>query len=208
MTANTDAAEAAVDTQRGRVEALYGAQATQKAEEVAWGVRVTAANTAKLAADKASTDATADFDEMVRQRTTRSWLFGIMGLFDTAQWGAECEGSGKAKCAMTETAAAAGSSTWAWAASNKCDTTTAGGAAVTCKMTGIRLTTAGVAPAPATYSGILPAAELKLGAARNAGGGTSNPTGLEQTLETKDYTYAVAPATTKLADALTKFEAW
>jgi hypothetical protein len=53
LVANTSAAVAAVQTQRGRVEALLEAQTTQVAEEAAWGERVTAANTAKLAADAA-----------------------------------------------------------------------------------------------------------------------------------------------------------
>jgi hypothetical protein len=53
LVANTSAAVAAVQTQRGRVEALLEAQTTQVAEEAAWGERATAANTAKLAADDA-----------------------------------------------------------------------------------------------------------------------------------------------------------
>jgi hypothetical protein len=51
--ATTTTAITAVQTQRGRVEALLEAQTTQVAEAAAWGERATAANTAKLAADAA-----------------------------------------------------------------------------------------------------------------------------------------------------------
>ena len=53
VVADTTAAVAAVQTQGARVEALWEAQTTQVAEEAAWSERVTAANTAKLAADDA-----------------------------------------------------------------------------------------------------------------------------------------------------------
>jgi hypothetical protein len=57
LTNKTDAAETAVATQRGRIESLYEAKRTQDAEATAWGVRVTAANTAKGVADTAKTAA-------------------------------------------------------------------------------------------------------------------------------------------------------
>lgn len=95
VTDNTDAAELAVDQQRGRVEKLYAAKSTQDGEVSAWSERVTAANTAKLAADAAKLTADQNFTEMVEQRSTRSWLFSTMGLFDTAQWASGCEATGQ-----------------------------------------------------------------------------------------------------------------
>ena len=88
LTGETAAAEAAVATQRGRVESLVGAVATQAA---AWAERVEAATTAKGDADTAKTAATDALAETVAQLTTRSWLLTVLGIIDSAQWNAQCE---------------------------------------------------------------------------------------------------------------------
>lgn len=91
LTGETAAAEAAVATQRGRVESLVGAVATQAAQAAAWAERVEAATTAKGDADTAKTAATDALAETVAQLTTRSWLLTVLGIIDSAQWNAQCE---------------------------------------------------------------------------------------------------------------------
>lgn len=116
LVATTDAAEAAVATQRGRVEALVTAKRTQTNEEAAWGVRVTAATTAKGVADTASATATAVVTAEKENVTTRSYLMNTLALYDTTtNWSSGCNADANVKCALKEnTPGSATTSVWTW----------------------------------------------------------------------------------------------
>lgn len=74
-------------------------------------------------------------------------------------------------------------------------------------MYGIRKTT--TSGGLTTKTGLLPSAKTALGDVRDVVTGTpSAPTGLELALENADYTYAATGSTSKLTQALDKFEAW
>lgn len=128
VVATTTAAETAVDTQRGRVEALITAKRTQDQEEALWEERVAAAQlavqaatTAKEAADDAVTDAQS-------QVTTRSWLFEVLAHINATEWAAACNSGSNPRCQLTESARAdTSSSTWSWPSAGNCNYTTGSG---------------------------------------------------------------------------------
>jgi hypothetical protein len=205
-TADTTAAETAVDTQRGRVEVLITAKRTQDQEEALWSERVTAAQAAvqtatdaKAVADQAVVDATS-------QVTTRSWLFEVLAHIDTTAWAAACNSGSNPRCQLGETARASNSqSTWAWPA--QCDYVTGSGlTAVTFKCTILGLS--------GTGAGLVQSAAAAKGVARVTTGTPAAPTELFAAYETGDYTY-VSSATqlsgadsSRLLIALDIYEKW
>lgn len=197
VVANTTNAQTAVADQRARVEALVTAKATQDQEVAAWGERVTAANTAKLAADTAEDDADAELATIKEQVSKRSWLFTVLGTIDSSQWDTACESGSNAKCAMTESAKTTNTSTWTWNTNDRCNYTqgVGGGASQhTCQMLGLK----------GSSTGLIQSATAQLGLSRAANSNTA--TGLYAALDTADYTYSAA--TSKETDALTQFETW
>lgn len=136
--------------------------------------------------------------------TKRSWLFTVLGQIDSSQWAADCEAllgaTQNAKCALSESAYTATTSTWSWNTDDRCDYSVTAGASVTnytCQMLGLK----------GASLGLIQSATTMVGTARvTTSGSEAAPTGLYAALETEDYTYAASGATTALADALTAYE--
>lgn len=102
----TAAAEAAVDTQRGRVEKILLAKRTQDAEEALWGERVNAASTAVQTATTVKLAADAAVVEAKEQVSTRSWLFEMLNAIDSTSYSDDCNSQSK-PCAIIETTSVA-----------------------------------------------------------------------------------------------------
>ena len=134
----------------------------------------------------------------------RSWLFTVLGQIDTSQWAANCEALDGAtqnpKCALTESAYTASTSTWSWNADDRCNYSVTAGITVTsytCQMLGLK----------GASAGLIQSATTMVGTARvTTVGSEAAPTGLYAALETDDYTYAASGSDTALTIALTAYE--
>lgn len=202
----TAAAEAAVDTQRGRVEKILLAKRTQDGEVALWGERVNAANTAVQTATTVKEAADDAVAEAKAQVSTRSWLFEMLNGINSTSYADACNSPSK-PCAIVETTSVAQGdpnlSTWDWPA-NGCDYTTGENENVvnhSCTMLGIS----------GPNNGLVGANTAAKGVARD---GNTAPTELYNALETADYTYVSAATplnnadSSKLAIALDGYETW
>jgi hypothetical protein len=195
---NTTDAGTAVANQRARVEALVTAKSTQDQEVASWGERVSVANTAKLTADDVEDAADAELATTMEQVSKRSWLFTVLGQIDATNWAADCQDGSRAKCAYTESARTASTSTWAWNDNDRCDYTSGAGQTLvthTCQMLGLK----------GADAGLIQSATAALGLSRAANSGTA--TGLWAAYDTADYTYAAAGDSAE-TDALNQYETW
>lgn len=105
-----------------------------------------------------------------------------------------------------ETDTTESTSTWTWNADDKCDYTDSGNA-MSCKMYGLKGDTVGLTQAAATYLG----AQEVLDNTPTPPTVTTAASGLFATYNTANWAWvspSVDGGTTKLADAIAKFEAW
>lgn len=196
MTEKTTQAEEAVDAQRANVEMLVKAKRTQDQEEALWSERVTAATTARDAAQTAKDDATAAVTEAKEQVTTRSWLFEVLGQIDATSYASACNSGSNPECALLETTplASTSSSTWAWPTSGNCNYTTGSGASAAthnCLILGLQ----------GTSAGLIQSATAAKGTARVTTGTPAAPTELYLAYETADYTYVSSSTQLNGADS-------
>jgi len=206
--ADTTAAETAVATQRGRVEALIEAKRTQDLEEARWTERVTAANTAMGTANTAKLAATAAVAEAKEQVSTRSWLFEVLTHISVTDYAAACNSGSNPVCAIAETAKDATTSTWTWPSAGNCNYVVGSGlSAVThnCLIKGLT--------GPSSL-GLTQAATASKGTARVTGASAAAPTELFLAYETADYTYTSSATqlsgsdSNKLLIALDNYLSW
>lgn len=200
LTAATTAAEGAVATQRGRIEALLTAQRTQDQEAALWEERVTAAQTAEDDANTAEDVADAAVTEAGKHVTDRSWLFESAMYTDPTTYDTGCNASGNAQCMLAESAYTSSTSTWTWP--TNCNYSVSAGlvsTTKTCTILGLKKD---------ANTGLIPAATTYQGVATVTGASPVVATGLTAALETANYTFDAAGGTTKLATALSTYLAW
>lgn len=206
LTTATGNAVTAVQQQLARVEALVAAERTQATEKAAWDERVSAASTAKGNAQTAKNDADTALTEAEEQVTKRSWIFTVLGRFDTTNWAADCDTNANGYCQLSENTSTrtATVSNWEWNANDNCDYND--GSAKLCKMYGLKGSSTGLTQSATAYKG----ADEVLDA-NNNNSVTSAATGLFSALNSANWAWvspSVNAGTTKLADAVAKFEAW
>jgi len=213
----TLAAEAAVATQRQRIEDLLLANRSADQEEAAWEIRVAAANTAKLAADANKQAADDAVTELGKQFTERSWLFRTLEHISTDLYATACRtetGSGAEVCAYVEvvpdSVPAEGLSTSEWEWPSTRDGATPPNVTLTnlcsydsnvCKIYGLDNSV------PDASTGLIKANTDALGDARD--GDANAPTLLRKAMEDADYRIAgLSTGTALLTTAKAKYKEW